>query len=190
MDKTKRPSKNTLIRSRLPPKIHTGFFSTLGLATSICGLALTAGCSPAEDAGARSSDQLGVAKQYQEPLEQAWLRAEEGKAPSCAIIFGHANVAINISEDGNTDEAMQAIEACYVQATARYIAKLLEPVKAGDGNCNVLLAQGSIQRHAMRTVLKGMNVETEPLDQRLNTLIAPDVEQWCPRNAASAILQY
>lgn len=179
-----------LTRANLTPKTRTAFFSTLGLAASIGALALTAGCSPAEDAGVHSSGQLRVAKQYQEPLDQAWQRAEEGKAPSCAIIFGHANVAINISEDGNTDQAMQAIEGCYVHATARYIAKLLEPVKAGDGNCNVLLAQGSVQRSAMRTVLKGMNVETELLDEQLNNLIAADVEQWCPANAASAILQY
>jgi len=184
MRKIKKSSKNMRIQSAQLSKHHAGFFSTLSRATTVCALALLVACSPAEDAGSSTSDQ------YQEPLDQALQRAEEGNPPSCATVFGHANVAININKEGNTDEAMQAIEACYVHATARYIAELLKPVKAGDADCNVLLAQSSVQRRAMRTVLNGMKVETDPLDQQLNALVAPEVERWCPPNAASAILQY
>lgn len=187
MKKSKKLPQNTPNRSHIYSTRTTAFFTAASRTASICALVLAVACSPGESTDKTSSKQPRVAQKYQEHLAQDWQRAEEGKAPSCATVFAHANVALNLDEKANTDDALEAIEACYVHVFGRYITNLLEPVQAGNASCNTVMTS-AIQRRAMRTILEGMKVETAPLDQQLNALLRDDLEQWCPQ-AADVLLQ-
>ncbi|MBP6020053.1 MAG: hypothetical protein KA735_11215 [Burkholderiaceae bacterium] len=92
-----------------------------------------------------------VSSTYQKKLDAAWDTASQGKSPtiSCASVVGTA-VGMASSGQGKKSEAIQAYEACYVDAFVHYAnVYIAQPDKAALDKRNQPAGCGTLSTHAM-----------------------------------------
>lgn len=126
-----------------------------------------------------ASDAPKVSSTYQKKMDTVWETAGQGKSPTmdCASVIGTA-VGLKMSGQGNKSEAVQAYEACYVDAFVRYANALLaQPDNAALGSrdqpkgCLKLFTQARIHQSSLGGFAKDFDLDTSALDAKVRSAL-------------------
>lgn len=132
-----------------------------------------------------------VPVEYRASFDRAWKSAEEGRSPTqaCAGVFGTAVglLTTTATEGQARDDALAAMDACYVRAMARFVEVKLSVDNPGTAECISLLRTLPVHRSALGGFITDVGEDQAAFDHRLNELIGEKVRSACP-DASSAIL--
>lgn len=128
---------------------------------------------------------------YRESFDRAWKNAGEGRSPTqaCAGVFGTAVGLLATTATGGQEResALEAMDACYVRAMARFVDAKLSVANPGMSECISLLQVLPVHRSSLGGVLTDVGEDQAAFDHRLNDLIGDNVRSACP-DSASVIL--
>src|SRR5690606_12639143 len=112
-----------------------------------------------------------VSSTYQKKMDAAWETASQGKSPtiSCASVVGTA-VGMVSAGQGKKSEAIQAYEACYVDAFVQYAnVYIAQPDKAAldkrnqPEGCGILSTHAMIHQVSLGGFAKDLGLDTKAL---------------------------
>lgn len=134
------------------------------------------------------SDAPKVSDRYQENIQAAWEKADQGEAPTniCARVVGTAVGQVQVSDDSRK-EAVRAYEACYVDVQAHWVKRKIELAGADDSPCMSVMTGLMTGRMSLGTFADDLGLEVEALDAKIADMIEADVEEACPDQARSIL---
>jgi hypothetical protein len=128
---------------------------------------------------------------YRESFDRAWKNAGEGRSPTqaCAGVFGMAvGLLTTTATDGQArEDALAAMDACYVRAMARFVDAKLSVANPGMAECISFLQVLPVHRSSLGGFFDDVGEDQAVFDRRLNELIGDKVRSACP-DSASVIL--
>lgn len=161
-------------------------FASACLLVSACSSAEgEEGSSAAGTGSAGSSSE--VAEAYSSDFEGAWQGASEGRSPSlaCASVVGKAAGLLKTTATGGQEraDALDALDACYVRAMARFVDTTLSAENAGTKQCISLLGALPVHRRSLGGFVSDVGEDQAAYDRRLNEQIEEKVRSACPDSA-------
>lgn len=155
---------------------------------------LVSGCSAGDGEQASSAAATGsgsgsgvVADTYSSGFERAWERAGEGQSPSlaCASVVGKAVGLLKTTATGGQEraDALDAMDACYVRAMARFVDTTLSVENPGNAECIRLLTNVPTHRKSLGVIFHEVDEDVAAYDSRLNAQIEAKVRAACPGSA-------
>lgn len=155
---------------------------------------LVSACSSAEGEEGSSAAATGsgsgsgvVADTYSSGFERAWERAGEGQSPSlaCASVVGKAVGLLKTTATGGQEraDALDAMDACYVRAMARFVDTTLSVENPGSAECIRLLTNVPTHRKSLSVIFHEVDEDVAAYDSRLNAQIEAKVRAACPDSA-------
>lgn len=128
-----------------------------------------------------------VAEVYRTSFNRAWESAGEGRSPSqaCAGVVGKAAglLKTTVTNQQERTDAFAALDACYVDAMARFVSTILSVDNPGTTQCISLLKALPVHRSALGGFLTGLGEDVAAYDRRLNEQIEAGVRSACPDSA-------
>lgn len=155
----------------------------LGLTVSACS-GEGEGGDGATSTAAATGNSSGLSETYSEYFDEAWKDAGEGKSPTngCARVFGMAVGLVKAQNIQGQElaDAVKAMDACYVGATARFVDVTLSGENVGMAECRKLFTTLRVNRSALGSFLEDVGEDQAAYDARLNEQIADKVTSACP----------
>ena len=161
-------------------------FASVCLLVSACSSAEGEQGSSAAGTGSAGSSS-DVAEAYTSAFERAWQSAGEGRSPSqaCASVVGKAVglLKTTATEGQERADALDALDACYVRAMARFVDTTLSVENPGTNECIKLLSALPVHRSSLGGFLEDVGEDVAAYDRRLNEQIEAGVRAGCPDSA-------
>jgi len=158
----------------------------VGLLVSACSASEGEEGSSAAGAIAAGSSS-GVAETYRASFDRAWQSAGEGRSPSqaCAGVVGKATglLKTTATEGQERADALDALDACYVRAMARFVDTTLSVENPGTQECIKLLSAVPVHRSSLGGFVKDVGEDLAAYDRRLNEQVEAKVRTACPDSA-------
>ncbi len=163
----------------------------MNIATALAAALLLTGCSNLSGGAAGGKPQL--ADQYQRAFDRAWDAAGEGRSPTtaCAGVIGVVVGTMKNAAPGTTahSDALDAANACYVDAFVRYIALKLDGPAFAESDCVGLLTATHIHRSALGQFITDIGQDRADYDNRIVGAVGDKVRASCPAVATSILAE-
>ena len=144
-----------------------------------------------ESTAAETGSTSIVATEYQKSFDRAWEKAGDGRSPTtaCAGIFGRAigRLKTTATDGQPRDDALAALNACYVLAMARFVDAKLSADSQDPTLCMDFVRILTVHCSSLGGFLDDVGEDKAAYDRRLNDLIGDKLRAACP-DAAPVLL--